>query len=513
MASNMYYSNNVIQSSDTNITSAEIYDHYNLVDTNYNIGDNNYSSTIYNEVSTPYYISEESTKIKNLLKPRYNINSVNVNPYLRKNNPYGIDGLMNYAIAKTYNPIISTFNSYHIPKTTIQRAISANKSLSTSNKLLNKNQSVYDAVINENIETQPTLHLINKDFNQIYNTNSNYLQNNNSSLLKSVQIPSQFVNNLNLNNNQFNKSIQTTRKRNNLRYSVPVRMNPLFSISNFQQRYSKDIKVEEIASKIDEKEYYRVNKSGLIVDYAYYEDPNKGNRDYMEDRGRAIENLNNDPNKILFCIFDGHGGSEASVFLQENFHIYLKKYLPFNHIFEDITNTFRNLDDKLKTLDIPDVGSTGTIVYIEKVNNKRILYCANVGDSRCVLVNRKGIMRMSHDDRVEDKKEYERVIRQGGVIFNGRVYGTLMLTRCFGDWAIKKYGVVVEPHIIKIELNEDDLYLLIASDGLWDVINDEECKGFTEIYDNSLDTCKNLVKECLNRRSTDNISCFVLKLN
>ena len=513
MASNMYYSNNVIQSSDTNITSPEIYDHYNLVDTNYNIGDNNYSSTIYNEASTPYYISEESTKIKNLLKPRYNINSVNVNPYLRKNNPYGIDGLMNYAIAKTYNPIISTFNSYHIPKTTIQRAISANKSLSTSNKLLNKNQSVYDAVINENIETQPTLHLINKDFNQIYNTNSNYLQNNNSSLLKSVQIPSQFVNNLNLNNNQFNKSIQTTRKRNNLRYSVPVRMNPLFSISNFQQRYSKDIKVEEIASKIDEKEYYRVNKSGLIVDYAYYEDPNKGNRDYMEDRGRAIENLNNDPNKILFCIFDGHGGSEASVFLQENFHIYLKKHLPFNHIFEDITNTFRNLDDKLKTLDIPDVGSTGTIVYIEKVNNKRILYCANVGDSRCVLVNRKGIMRMSHDDRVEDKKEYERVIRQGGVIFNGRVYGTLMLTRCFGDWAIKKYGVVVEPHIIKIELNEDDLYLLIASDGLWDVINDEECKGFTEIYDNSLDTCKNLVKECLNRRSTDNISCFVLKLN
>ena len=141
------------------------------------------------------------------------------------------------------------------------------------------------------------------------------------------------------------------------------------------------------------------------------------------------------------------------------------------------------------------------------------LYCANVGDSRCVLVNRKGIMRMSHDDRVDDKKERDRVIRQGGVIFNGRIYGTLMLTRCFGDWSVKKYGAVVEPHIIKIELNEDDLYLLIASDGVWDVIRDEECRGFTEIYDSTLDTCKNLVKECLNRRSTDNISCLVLKLN
>ena len=523
MASNMYYTNNVIQTPDINLTTYETYDNYDLGNINYNIGTNDYSSTTYNEVTPQYdnsYVSEASKKYKTLLKPRYNINSVNVNPFLRKNNPYGIGdvkGLMDYALTKSFNPIINSFNSYYIPKSTIQRANTANKILSTSNRLLNKNQSVYDAIINETVSTQPTLQLINKDNSQIFSNNNNYLQNTNinPSLLKSVQVPnaSQLANNLVWKNNLTNQNIQTTKRRNNLRYSVPVKMNPLFSLSNFQQRYSKDIKVEEIPSKIDEKEYFRVNKSGLIVDYAYYEDANKENRDYMEDRGRAIENLNDDPNKILFCIFDGHGGSEASIFLQENFHIYLKKYLPFKHIFEDITNTFRNLDDKLKTLDIPDVGSTGTIVYIEKVNNKRLLYCANVGDSRCVLVNRKGIMRMSHDDRVEDKKEYERVIRQGGVIFNGRVYGTLMLTRCFGDWAIKKYGVVVEPHIIKIELNEDDLFLLIASDGLWDVINDDECKGFTEIYDNTLDTCKNLVKECLNRRSTDNISCFVLKLN
>ena len=512
----MFYSNNVIENPDINITSYEGYDNYNLENINYNVGVNEYSSTTYNQTTPQYYnsyVTEESKKYKTLLKPRYNVNSVNVNPYLRKNNPYGINdvkGFMNYAIAKSNNPIISSFNSYHIPKSTIQRSNTANKTMSTSNRLLNKNQSVYDAIINE---TKPTLQVFNQEGIQIFNNNNNYIQSNSPSLLNSVQIPntSQFVNNLQVKNNQLSNSVQTTKK-NNLRYSVPVKMNPMFNLSTIQQIY-KDKNVKEIASKIGEKEYYRINKSGLIVDYAYYEDANKDNRDYMEDRGRAIENLNNDPNKILFCIFDGHGGSEASIYLQENFHIYLKKMLPFKHTFEDITNTFRNLDNQIKKLDVPDVGSTATIVYIEKVNNKRILYCANVGDSRCVLVNRKGIMRMSHDDRVDDRKECERVIRQGGVIFNGRVYGTLMLTRCFGDWGIKKYGVVVEPHIIKIELNEDDLFLLIASDGLWDVINDEECKGFTEIYENTLDTCKNLVKECLNRRSTDNISCFVLKLN
>ena len=282
-------------------------------------------------------------------------------------------------------------------------------------------------------------------------------------------------------------------------------------LNNIQQK--ENIQVQEIISKNESVEYSMENQSGVIVDYAYCEAPNSEYRDYMEDRGKAIENLNNDPNKALFCIFDGHGGKEVSQYLQDNFHIYLKQMLPFKRPFEDITNLFRLLDEKIKLLNVPEVGSTATIVYIEKINNKRILYCANVGDSRCVLVNRKGIMRMSHEDRVDDKKEYERVIRQGGVIFNERIYGTLMLTRSFGDWGVKKYGVVVEPHIIKIELNEDDLYLLIASDGLWDVIKDEECKGFTEIYDKTFDTCKNLVKECLNRGSTDNISCFVLQLN
>ena len=257
----MYYTNNVIQSPDINITTYETYDNYNLGNINYNIGTNDYSSTTYNDVSPQNdnsIVYEVSNKYKELLKPRYNINSVNVNPFLRKNNPYGIGdvkGLMDYALTKSFNPIINSFNSYHIPKSTIQRANTANKILSTSNRLLNKNQSVYDAIINETISTQPTLHLINS---QIFSNNDNYLQNTsiNPSLIKSVQVPnaSQLTNNLAWNNNLTKQNIQATKKRN-LRYSVPVKMNPLFSLSTFQQKYSKDTKVEEIPSKIDEKEY------------------------------------------------------------------------------------------------------------------------------------------------------------------------------------------------------------------------------------------------------------------
>ena len=270
---------------------------------------------------------------------------------------------------------------------------------------------------------------------------------------------------------------------------------------------------QEIISDNDSQEYYRETINGLVQNYAYVEDSNKENRDYMEDQGQCIENLNGDPNKILFCIFDGHGGGQVSKYLQQYFAVFMKKMFLFKEHFKDFQRLFKLLDEKIKLLNVPDVGSTATIVYIEKQpSGKRILYCANVGDSRCVLVNRKGIMRMTHDDRVDDPKENERVINQGGIIVNNRIYGRLMLSRSFGDWEIKQYGLIVEPHLVKIEINEDDLYLIVASDGVWDVIEDEECKGFTEIYANSLDICKYLVQECLNRGSLDNISCFVISL-
>ena len=326
MASNMYYSNGVTQN-DYNITTIPNYDSYNLDNQNYAIETNNYSTTTYHEETPQYYneyneyIPEASKKIKTILKPRYNTNSVNVNPFLRQNRYlYGIDNikeLMNLSNQQylSNNSLIDSFNSYNNLKLPVHRP----RALSSSTKIPNKHHITYDAIVNDNktIETNqsPNLQLINKDEVQTFPIE----QENNSELInKSSQFqnnPLQFMNKKN------------PVKKNNIRYSVPLKMNPHFSLKNSLLEDKQDnnsLKVNEIVSKVDDKEYYRKNKSGLVVDYAYYEDPNSENRDYMEDKGRVIENLNNDPNKILFCIFDGHGGVEVSKFLQENLHIYLK---------------------------------------------------------------------------------------------------------------------------------------------------------------------------------------------
>jgi serine/threonine protein phosphatase PrpC len=268
--------------------------------------------------------------------------------------------------------------------------------------------------------------------------------------------------------------------------------------------------INEIISDNNSTEYYKESKGGLVKSYAYCEEPNPNHRQYMEDQGIAIENFNNDPNKIIFGLFDGHGGDQVSKYLQENFALYMKQMMPFNNYFQDFVNLFKTLDEKVKGLNCPDAGSTATIVYVERQNDKKYLYCINVGDSRCIIINKKGIMRLSKDDRVDDPNEKERIIKEGGFIYNGRIHGILMLSRCFGDWGIKNYGVSCEPHIAKIEINDDDLCLVIASDGVWDFMKDEEFKVLMDTKMNSFDICKDIITESLNKGSSDNISCFVI---
>ena len=68
-----------------------------------------------------------------------------------------------------------------------------------------------------------------------------------------------------------------------------------------------------------------------------------------------------------------------------------------------------------------------------------------------------------------DKNEYNRIIKQGGVVFGGKVYGQLILNKAFDVWELKIYKDIYEPHITtifltKIIIEEDDKYLVIASD-------------------------------------------------
>jgi serine/threonine protein phosphatase PrpC len=384
---------------------------------------------------------------------------------------------------------------------------------------------------NTNIFSQSSFHFYPKKYNQFNEViDFNYQENNNN---KNDQINYEYdvnLDNININNQQLDKyeeinivEQQNQQKKNstqNDEYEYFFPKNETTNYSNneireskyYEQKKSKDFNIinGEIISNNNSREYYRLTKGNLVKSYAYYEEQNVGSRFYMEDKGKSIENFNGDPNKLLFCLYDGHGGAEVSQFLQDNFSIYLKKMLSINDHFVLFPKLFQLLDEKIKELDVPYAGSTCSVVYIQKQQNKKKLYCANVGDTKCVIVNRKGTIQLSYDDLVTDEKENKRIKDNGGFIYKERIGGSLMLSRTLGDWNLKEYGAISVPHVIKYKLDDDDLFLVMASDGVWDMIKDSELEKFYQMSANSLDFCKNIIVESLERGSRDNMSCFCI---
>ena len=314
------------------------------------------------------------------------------------------------------------------------------------------------------------------------------------------------INYSNINNNNYNNGGNIYSKYNN--ESKNYELN---SINN--NNYSiKNSYTDEKLSNIELSEYSEENCNS-IKSYAYKENPNSRFRDYMEDKGRVIQNIKGDPNSSLFCLFDGHGGDQVSKFLQQNFCQYFKEMLPFNNVRDNLVSLFNNVDSKIKEKDFFNVGATACIIYITKENGQRCLYSANIGDTRSVLISSNEYRRLSYDHRASDPNENERIIKEGGFVFGGRVYGILMLSRAFGDWELKPYGVLNVPHITRTNITNNDLYVVVASDGVWDVFEDIDIYEMSKGINNAKELCNNIVQKSIEKGSTDNISCFVIKLN
>lgn len=122
------------------------------------------------------------------------------------------------------------------------------------------------------------------------------------------------------------------------------------------------------------------------------------------------------------------------------------------------------------------------IVYDEKTN-ERMLYSANIGDSRVLFYSNGIVSRLSYvfefsinkdqDHKAEDKQEIARIIASGGMVINKRVMGLLAVTRSFGDHSIKEF-VISEPYIQSRKIIDDNSFIVLACDGVFDVLSDEE---------------------------------------
>ena len=284
-------------------------------------------------------------------------------------------------------------------------------------------------------------------------------------------------------------------------------------------------------------------KSKCFISYAYIDYPNLEHRQEMEDFHCIKQALGKRPNLSYFAIFDGHGGKDVASFLSINLHHFLIDEINninfgtndeenISNIIESIKSAFMKIDQNILSNEnfTNDVGSTATLIFIyynnlnENILNnnndngnknvERILICANIGDSNGYLITKSNISQITKPHKCEDTSEVQRIKGTGGIVFQGRIFGKLILTRTLGDKEMKKYGVIPVPDFYTKKIEKDDLFVIIASDGIWDVINEEELYKMGNEKELSSEIFSKKIMDLAKERDTrDNSSCIVIKLN
>jgi len=237
-----------------------------------------------------------------------------------------------------------------------------------------------------------------------------------------------------------------------------------------------------------------------------------GRRDQMEDACAICGNFGGNPEHNLFLLLDGHCGKEASQLAAVRLPAILQVEIEAGKPpAEALSIAFRKTHDALLA-EAPSCGTTATAVLFIGEQG----YVAHVGDSRAAIVAEDcTVTRLTEDHRPSNAAEAEAVRARGGFVIclggqNLRVNGVIAITRSLGDKSIGD-ALSCEPDVKEFTLPEKST-LIIACDGLWDVVQDEEVgRSASDLALNCRQVAEDLRDTAYKKGSFDNITVMVIR--
>ncbi|XP_010468973.1 PREDICTED: probable protein phosphatase 2C 49 isoform X1 [Camelina sativa] len=257
----------------------------------------------------------------------------------------------------------------------------------------------------------------------------------------------------------------------------------------------------------------------------------------MEDEHIRIDDLSSQVGCLFelpkpsafYAVFDGHGGPEAAAYVRENAIRFFFEDEQFpqtsevNSVYvEEVESSLRNafLQADLALAEDCSISSSSGTTALTALICGRLLMVANAGDCRAVLCRKGKAIDMSEDHKPINLLERRRVEESGGFINNdGYLNEVLAVTRALGDWELKmphgsQCPLISEPEIKQITLTEDDEFLVIGCDGIWDVMTSQEAvsivKRGLKRHNDPTRCSRELVMEALRRNSFDNLTAVVV---
>lgn len=213
----------------------------------------------------------------------------------------------------------------------------------------------------------------------------------------------------------------------------------------------------------------------------------QGWRIKMEDCHVHILSLPDDPDAAFFAVYDGHGGAAIAQYAGKHLHEYIinRSEYKAGDIVTAMQQGFLELDAAMQNDPVLKNEQAGTTVIALLIKDD-VLYSANAGDSRAVASIDGVSLRLSRDHKPILNDERKRILAAGGWVEFNRVNGQLALTRALGDFMFKQNKqkppeeqiVTAFPEVLEFPITENWEFIILACDGIWDVLLNQEAIDF-----------------------------------
>ncbi|XP_030009134.1 protein phosphatase, Mg2+/Mn2+ dependent, 1Nb (putative) [Sphaeramia orbicularis] len=255
----------------------------------------------------------------------------------------------------------------------------------------------------------------------------------------------------------------------------------------------------------------------------------QGWRANMEDFHNCVPQLGGElADWSFFAVFDGHAGSTVAQHCSQHLlgHILatggIRPEDDPEKVKGAIIEGFLQTDKHLHTVARREGWERGGTTVVATLISPYYIYFANCGDSRAMLCRSGQVCFSTDDHKPYSPLEKERIESAGGSVSLQRINGSLAVSRALGDFSYKgaenrspsQQMVSPEPEVCVIERSPADEFLVLACDGVWDTITNEELCAFIhnrlQVCTDLRDVCTQVIDLCLYKGSLDNISIILL---
>ncbi|KAL1935260.1 hypothetical protein VTP01DRAFT_4400 [Rhizomucor pusillus] len=230
----------------------------------------------------------------------------------------------------------------------------------------------------------------------------------------------------------------------------------------------------------------------------------------MEDAHTTLLQLD-DTDASFFGVYDGHGGATIAQYTGQVLHKKVResKHFDRKEYREALKDGYMTIDKEISEDTNFAYDPSGCTAVSALVTPDNKILVANAGDSRSIISVKGKSKALSYDHKPVDREESQRIIAAGGFVEFGRVNGNLALSRAIGDFEFKQNDqlpaeeqiVTCNPDIIEHVITENDEFFVLACDGIWDCMSNQQVIDFirAELAEKTpLDEiCELLMDRCL----------------